>query len=160
MPVNSKLSFFERIKAMESISIPTFSRKCARAPSISIVYNKNGKRFTISKSLAERLALGNTCHIYPTFEDKMIFLSKDALSENAIKLNLNGDDKKISYNSSVVEFVVNEFNLDYTDATSHSFSKITFEKEGNIEIAAIDVSEYVIASSDNEDTLDGDSDGN
>ena len=159
MPLNNKLTFFEKIKNIESISIPNFSHKCNSAPSVSIVYSKSGKRITISKSLAERLKLNKTCYMYLDFKDKIIFLTRDALAESAIQLSLNGDDKKICYKSSFVEYIVKEFNLDYSKATSHAFSKIAFEKEGDVEMAAIDVSEFVVSCSDTINVLEGDSNG-
>ncbi|MBE7051655.1 MAG: hypothetical protein E7395_03705 [Ruminococcaceae bacterium] len=139
MPIKS--NFLERIKTVENISIPKLYSGGNGTPSVSIVYNKNGKRFTISKALATKLALEDECYAYPIIEDGAIYLVKNMVGENGIKLKLNGDDKKTCYNASFISFIVNEFHLDYSDTTSRSYSKISFENTDGVEIAAINLSQ-------------------
>ena len=121
---------------MNAINIPV-SAGSSGTPSLSIVYSNNGKRITLSKALATRLQLTDKVQIFPLVEDNVILLAKQLPDNKGIELKLNGNDKKISYNAKAVEFIVKEFNLHYDGKTSNSFTNITFEKDGDLEIAIV-----------------------
>ncbi|MBE7041051.1 MAG: hypothetical protein E7400_03690 [Ruminococcaceae bacterium] len=149
MPISK--NYIEKIKTMNPVTIPAMSYGKLGTPSISIVFNTNGKRLTISKALCARLMIESEATIFPIAEDGVLILAKSLPDDKGIKLSLNGTDKKISYKASVVEFLVNTFCLDYSNVTSKAFTDIAFEKDGDTEYAIIKLSEPIVKDSNDED---------
>jgi len=106
--------------------------------SLTVVYNHNGKRITVSKKLSESLKLTDTVHIAFAIDEGTVLLAKH-LSDNddeRIVLNLKdemdtikGDvtGKKIAYNADAAYVIANSYGLDYTKCSSKSFSKIEID---------------------------------
>ena len=106
--------------------------------SFSVVYNRNGKRITISKKLSEALKLEDKAHISFVVDEGVVLLGK-ATSENKderIELALKDErntiqggvtGKKISYNADAAYGITNSFNLDYKNRSSYSFDKIDID---------------------------------
>ena len=135
--IDKSKSFVQRMKEMDSVSIPSLSYEGNGIPSLSIVYGKNGKRITISKTLARRLNITGEAFVFPIVEDSVLLFAKNMPEDKGIKLKFKGDDKKVSYNSGAIEYFVKEFKLDYSDVSSKAFNKITFEQDGDIEYAIV-----------------------
>ena len=106
--------------------------------SLTVVYNRNGKRITVSKKLAESLKLTDTAHIAFAIDEGTVLLAK-YLSDNdderfvlnlkdemdTIKGNVTG--KKITYNRDAAYIIANGYSLDYTRCSSKSFDKIEID---------------------------------
>ena len=106
--------------------------------SLTVVYNRNGKRITISKKLAEALKLIDTAQLSFVIDAGVILLGK-VTSENKderIELALKDErntiqggvtGKKISYNADAAYGIATGFNLDYSKKSSISFDKIEID---------------------------------
>ena len=104
---------------------------------VSIVNNVNGKRFTISKSIADHLELSDFVIAKPTVEKRKLVLGRALPFPGSSKVNLSGSGKKIGYNSEFVQMLTKVFNLDFTKRTSRSFSDITFEMLDDVPVAIV-----------------------
>lgn len=103
--------------------------------SITVVYNRNGKRIVISKKLAEVLKLTSTAQVSFVVDDGVILLGK-VTSDNKderIELTLKDEKdtikdvitgKKISYNADAAYGIATSFGLDYSNKSSMSFDNI------------------------------------
>lgn len=111
----------------------TFVSTTASGPiSFGVVNNVNGKRLSISKALAEALALEDRMEILPSFEENVLFVGKKLPVDKSFPGKLSGTDKKICYSAELVERVTTAFNLDFSGKTSMSVNTIEFtEIEGN-----------------------------
>ena len=106
--------------------------------SVGIVNNKNGKRISISKLLAKRLGLTDCVDIVALEEDNIILLGKN-LPFNDVKVTckVSGDDKKIVYNSQLVQDLSEIFAIDYKGQTSRAFSEVSIHVDNNTVMAAV-----------------------
>ena len=105
--------------------------------SISIVNNVNGKRVTISKSVADHLELSDFVIAKLSVEKRKLVLGRVLPFPGASKVNLSGSGKKIAYNSEFVQVLTKAFDLDFTKCTSRSFSDITFEMLNDVPVAIV-----------------------
>ena len=106
--------------------------------SLSVVYNHNGRRLQISKALSEALLLENFAQISIIESSGVVILGKKT-SDNpnqCIDLNLkdsnesseaNTAGRKIAYSASAAYAIVTSFELDYSNCSSKSFSKISID---------------------------------
>ena len=121
--------------------------------SFSVVYNRNGKRITISKKLAEALKLIDTAQLSFVIDAGVILLgkvtsqNKDERIELALKDERNTiqggvTGKKISYNADAAHGIATGFNLDYSKKSSISFDKIEIDSsDAENPIAVITIKE-------------------
>ena len=107
------------------------------AYSVSIVNNTNGKRLTISKSLARELSITGEIYILPIVEKGVILISGVKFSPAAQSCSVRGTDKKICYNADLVKKLSDNFNLDFSEVTSKSFNDITVEKFEECYVATV-----------------------
>jgi len=105
--------------------------------SVGIVNNINGKRLTISKSLAERLALSDSVCVMPSAEKGKLVLGKTLPFPSASKVNLNGTGKKIAYNAELVQVLTQAFKLDFSKCTSRTFNNVSFDELEGVPIAIL-----------------------
>lgn len=111
-----------KIKSFNNVS-------SGRGSYISIVKSTNGKRLTISKKVNERL--GYPKELFIGFDnDCLVIFNADGLDGGNIKLDKNEEDKLNIYNTNLVNLIIDEFNIDYTDKTSRSFSDGHFKDQG------------------------------
>lgn len=113
--------------------------------SFGLVYNKNGKRLSVSKALAEKLEIKDNMYLCPLFDHCALLIGKNLPDDKAWHLNLKGSDKKISYSAEAAETLVRGFNLDYTDVSSKSFTNISFEDFEGSPVAVIKISDKTSA---------------
>lgn len=136
MPVNST-ALLSKANNVKKINMGNTSGGNAKK-SITVVYNVNGKRITISKALAEALKLEATAQLSFVIDDGVILLGK-VTSQNederielvlkdekdTIKKTITG--KKISYNADAAYGIATGFNLDYSKNSSKSFDNIEID---------------------------------
>ena len=109
--------------------------------SVSIVNNVNGKRITISKSIADHLELSDFVMVKPSVEKRKLVLGRALPFPGSSKVNLSGSGKKIAYNSELVQVLTKAFDLDFTKCTSRSFSDVTFDVLEGVPVAIVDFPE-------------------
>lgn len=106
--------------------------------SLSVVYNHNGKRLQISKALSDVLKLENTAQISIITTAGVVILGKKTsdnpnqcidldLKDNNASSEANASGRKIAYNSSAAQAIVTSFELDYSNCSSKSFTKISID---------------------------------
>lgn len=110
--------------------------------SFGVVFNKNGKRLSFSKALADKLDLGNTVDLFPIPKRGVLLVAKK-LTKAAVTCSLSGkkDEKRIAYHAGAAEMITNMFQLDFTTHTSYSFQNIEFDESDGIHIAMISMTD-------------------
>lgn len=95
--------------------------------SVGIVCSeKNGKRVSITASLASKLNISDEMFITSYASNGFIVLSSSKLNEQSVKYTLRGKEKKIAYNASLVHYLIDTFNLNFEGHVSRSFDNIEF----------------------------------
>ena len=105
--------------------------------SISIVNNINGRRVTISKSIADYLKLSDFVMVKPSVEKRKLVLGRELPFPGSSKVNLSGSGKKIAYNAELVQVLTKAFDLDFTKCTSRSFSDVTLDVLDDVPVAIV-----------------------
>lgn len=106
--------------------------------SLTVVYNRNGKRISISKKLAELLKLTDTAHIAFVIDENIVFLTKHLSDDEDARVVLSLKDemdtikgvatgKKIAYNADAAYIIASKYGLDYTKCSSKSFNNIEID---------------------------------
>lgn len=121
---NSNLSLFE---SLMNASVPTIA-KTGRKHSFSVVNSRNnGKRITISKSVANHLALSDKVFAMPAECERKLVFSRTRLFPKSIELKLSGDGKKICYNAKFVELLTDMFGIDFKQHVSRTYVDVEFD---------------------------------
>ena len=107
--------------------------------SFGLVNNHNGKRLTLSKSIADKLGLTDEAFILSNVNEGIIILSKTAISSKSSPCPLKGHDRKTCYNAKAVKEIAKAFNLDYSTCSSKSFSDIVFDEFNGVPVAIINL---------------------
>ena len=142
----------------QSLSLPTITSISHGSSKFSfgIVNSKrNGKRLSFSKALVAKLELEDTVYITPVKEDGVIILAGTRLFES-YECNLRGDDKKLSYNSGVVETLTELFGLDFSQHVSKSFTKIDFDEHEGVPVAIVSLTNPVSTRNTEDNAESGD----
>ena len=106
--------------------------------SVNLVCAKgNRKSLTISKKLAEELALTTGVYITVYAETGWIALSSSAINDDSVSYSFSNDKDRIVYNAALVHFLAETFDLNYEKRTSYSFSNVTFDTVQGIKTAIV-----------------------
>lgn len=108
-------------------------------PGFGVVFNRNSKRLSFTKGLAEPLGLKETVDIFPLVEEGVILIASRLALEGVSSGKVCGEGKKISYSAPLVEMIVNAFELDYNACSSKSFDNISFEDFDGVKVAAVKI---------------------
>lgn len=101
----------------------------SRGGLISIVKATNGTRLTISKEVNQKL--GYPKELFIGFEGgDLIIFNADESDVGNVKLKKNDQQKLNIYNTSLVDSIIKEFSLNYTNKTSRSFANGHYEQKG------------------------------
>ena len=106
---------------------------------ISITYNHNGKRLTITKALAEKLGIEGQVYIALHRRTRRLILAKE-LNRGTVYNYTSSSGKPVIYNSSLVEGIVYAFGIEdiYENGkTSLSFHDVNFSDDDNIAFVKI-----------------------
>lgn len=129
-----KVQVSEDLQVLQSIAaknkIKEFKNiSSGRGGFISIVKSTNGTRLTISKQVNEKL--GYPSELFVGFEDDyLLIFNAEGTDASNIKLRNNDKQKLTIYNTGLVNLIIDEFELDYTDKTSQSFADGHFKEQG------------------------------
>lgn len=124
----------ENLQVLQSImtnnKIKTFhNASSGRGGFISVVKSPNGTRLTISKKVNKEL--GYPKELFIGFDNEyLVIFNADGLDGGNIRLDKNEKDILKIYNTNLVNVIIDEFNLDYTDRTSRSFPDGHFKDQG------------------------------
>jgi hypothetical protein len=98
--------------------------------SVGIVCSKsNGKRVTLTAALATKLKIKDVMYVTAYREDGIIIFGATAYNDDSTRITVTGDDKKIAYNSTLVHFLIDTFQLDFSNCVSRSCHDITFNND-------------------------------
>ena len=124
------------------VKMPVTSGGGASPMSFGIVNNKNGHRLSFSKAMVTKLHLETKVELAADSESGILLIAETLPLKNKVDAALKGEngDKKICYNANIVAWVTQVFNLDFSEKTSRSFSKMEFLEKDGITIAMIQIS--------------------
>lgn len=106
--------------------------------SVNLVCAKgNRKSLTVSKKLAEELALTSDVYITVYADNGLIALSSAAIDEDSASYSFSNDKDRIVYNAALAYFLADTFDLDYEKHTSHSFNNVMFDTIQGIKAAIV-----------------------
>lgn len=106
--------------------------------SVNLVCAKgNRKSLTVSKKLAEELALTTVVYVTVYAENGCIALSPAAIDEDSVSYSFSNDKDRIVYNAALAYFLADTFGLDYEKHTSHSFGNVVFDTLQGIKTAIV-----------------------
>lgn len=92
---------------------------------------QNGKRFSISKSLAEQLQLTDSVYVIPSAATREVVIGKTLPFPSSAVCDLKGSGKKICYSASVVELLTKVLKLDFSEHVSITSKQVNIcEIEG------------------------------
>lgn len=128
------------LEASESTPVIATSGGGSGRYSLGIVNSKsNGKRISISKALTQKLGLTDTVQMAAFPQHGFLMMASTLPSKKASSCFLTGDDKKIGYSADIVHRLTEDFNLDFSEHVSRSFSKVEFEEQNGVCIAYIHI---------------------
>lgn len=111
--------------------------------SFGIINSKgNGKRISISKTLAEELKLEHHASLLVAPAKGVIMLSEKVLSDRAYNVTLKGDGSKTCYCAGLVRGLTEVFKLDFSEHVSLSFPDISIEEYEGGPVAVIDMTTH------------------
>ena len=106
--------------------------------SVNLVCAKgNRKSLTVSKKLAEELALTTDVYVTVYADNGWIALSPAAIDEDSVSYSFSNDKDRIVYNAALAYFLAETFELDYEKHTSYSFSNVVFDTIQGIKTAIV-----------------------
>ena len=112
----------------------------------------NGKRVTISKSLAKKLVLTDTVSVLPMTDDGVVLFAKELPFTATSTVKLSGKDKKIIYSAPLVQMLTSAFGLDFSARTSMAFNEVEFEDLNGVTVAAVRIYNKATDSAQNTTT--------
>ena len=125
-------SLTELLNSASQVKLPSVSSTSSGRGLMSfglINSEKNGKRFTMTKSLISAIGVDKTVELLPIPDENVLMLAKKLPFENAIKKNLkNNGDGRLSYAAPVVTMLVQCFNLEFGNHVSMTFQDITIDE--------------------------------
>lgn len=136
MPVNTR-DLMKKATSIAKVTEGNTSGSTLKM-SLSVVYNKNGKRLTLSKKLVDTLMLTDTAQISFIIEDGVVLLGKNlsANEDERIVLILKDEmdtikgvptGKKQAYSADAAYIIATSYGLDYTKYSSKSFGSISID---------------------------------
>ena len=129
---------YQNLNDKTATTIPQASRSSRGKYSLGIVCSeKNGKRITLTASLANFLKLSDKVFVTVYADDNIIILSPTAINEYSVEAKLNGDEGKIAYNAGLVHFLIDTFKLDYQNTVSKAFHDFSFNDDPNNPMAIL-----------------------
>lgn len=127
----------ELFNALMQATLPVITTKTGKF-SLGIVNSRqNGKRFTVSKALAEALELSDTISVMPSAGTHQLVIGKTLSFPNALKFNIRGEGKKTCYAAQFVELMTAMFSLDFGAHVSLTFYDIALDMLDGTPVALV-----------------------
>lgn len=121
----------------KTVSSMNVIRTIGKAGAISIVNADTGKRITIAKECYS--AIGNPAKLQFALTDNSLIIGEKVLEDNNdfnVKVS-NG--KAIIYSSALVKEITENFNLDFSNKTSLTFSDFQYSTTDGVEIMIVKI---------------------
>lgn len=121
----------------KSVVSKNIVRSIGRAGAISIINAKTGNRVTIAKECYS--AIGNPAKLQFALTDNNLIVGEKVLEDNNdfnVKVS-NG--KAIIYSSALVKEITENFNLDFSNKTSLTFSDVQYSTTDGVEIMIVKI---------------------
>lgn len=121
----------------KSVSSMNIIRTIGKAGAISVVNADTGKRITIAKECYS--AIGNPSKVQFALTDNSLIIGEKVLEDNNdfnVKVS-NG--KAIIYSSALVKEITENFNLDFSNKTSLTFSDVQYSNTDGVEIMIVKI---------------------
>lgn len=139
MVLNVK-DLLQKAKQTENVPVAVKNEhKGVSKPSLSVVYNKNSKRVTLTAGLADALSLEESVDFFPLVDDGILLVAKKLDLENVSNGKINKEGKRICYSEPLSAMIVKAFELDYSNCTSKHFDEITFDEIDGVKVAAVKI---------------------
>ena len=149
-------NFAEKVISLTSkkaTRIPTTAQTSrGGAYSLNIVCAKgNRKSLTLSKKLAEKLALSENVFVTVYDTEGYIALSPVAIDQNSVAYKFSNTMSYIIYNAALVQFFAETFELDYIQRTSMSFRDIEFTTSSDTTVAIVTLKKIAVEEEETSD---------
>ena len=116
---------FSKMNHVTADEIKIIGKSRSGSFSVSMVNNRNGKRFTLSKALHE--FLGSPKRLQFVADGKYLYIGATIPHSTEFVTFSKGVGTTIIYDAGFVEYISRTFDLDYSNRTSISFSEIKIE---------------------------------
>ncbi len=129
------LNSFKPVKAKSQAR----GRRATAKASISIVCGDNGNRLTINQEIIDYLGLSDKVQL--GINKKQIILGKNLGPDFEEYQYKSSKTKATIYNKSLICYLVEHFDLDYTNLTSRTFTKVQYTKQNGYPVVVIEMVE-------------------
>lgn len=104
---------------------------------VSIIYAKTGKRITFDPTLIEDLGLEETLQV--GYNNRQLLLGSN-LSPNYKNRKFRKQGAKyVLYDAALIQELIQNFNLDYSEVTSQTFDDVTYKQHQGTKVALITI---------------------
>ena len=136
-----RVNFDKLFAAAEVAEVQQVSGNGSSRYSVSVVNSAgNGKRFTLSKALVEKLELDGSVSLLPLQGEGVLMLAKELPFASASNIALTSSDGRIAYHAGAVKLLVDSFHLNYSGGkTSMSFSDVEFTEHEGMTVAVVTI---------------------
>lgn len=121
----------------KSVSSRSITRTIGKAGAISIVNAKTGNRLTIAKECYS--AIGNPSKVQFALTDDNLIVGEKVLENNNDFNVKESRGKAIIYSSALVKEITENFNLDFSNRTSLTFSDVQYSNADDVQIMIIKI---------------------
>ena len=119
------------------VSSRSITRTIGKAGAISIVNAKTGNRITIAKECYS--AIGNPPKVQFALSDNNLIVGEKVLDNNNDFNVKENSGKAIIYSSALVKEITENFNLDFSNKTSLTFSDVQYSNTDGVEIMIVTI---------------------
>lgn len=121
----------------KSVVSKNIVRSIGRAGAISIVNAKTGNRVTIAKECYS--AIGNPAKLQFALTDNNLIVGEKVLENNNDFNVKESSGKAIIYSSALVKEITENFNLDFSNRTSITFSDVQYSNTDDVQIMIVKI---------------------
>lgn len=121
----------------KSVSSRNVSRTIGKAGAISIVNANSGNRITIARECYS--AIGNPSKVQFALTDKSVIIGEKVLENNNDFNVKESNGKAIIYSSALVKEITENFNLDFSNRTSLTFSDVQYSNADDVQIMIVKI---------------------
>ncbi|NAS19410.1 amidophosphoribosyltransferase [Clostridium butyricum] len=121
----------------KSVSSRNVSRTIGKAGAISIVNANTGNRITIARECYS--AIGNPSKVQFALTDNNLIVGEKVLENNNDFNVKESSGKAIIYSSALVREITDNFNLDFSNRTSLTFSDVQYSNADDVQIMIVKI---------------------
>lgn len=122
---------------LPSMSTPVSKVTSVSKGLVSIIYAKTGKRIIFDPTLIEDLGLEETIQV--GYNDCHLLLGSNLSSQYKNRKLKKQGKKYVLYDAALIQELIKNFNLDYTDVTSRTFDDVIYKQHQGSKVALITI---------------------